>query len=267
MTPYVFFLDIDDTILYKKDKSDPGTVSPRVINTMKAVRELGHKVFINTGRAPSYFTDTIRSFPVDGYVCGCGSYLLENGKVLYQAQYPNHAILKWMERLSNPDDPGIIVEGIEKIFRYRNCYWLGDSDWIVSDSTEDFKEYLKHDSIVKASICNDIPPKLFAEILPEKEQDFLVIHHPTEHYTECCIKGCSKATGMKMIMDHLGLDMSRSIAIGDSENDLDMIKAAGIGVVMGQARDEIKQFADRICDDIHHDGAAKIMEEFAGILI
>ena len=72
---------------------------------------------------------------------------------------------------------------------------------------------------------------------------------------------------MKMIMDHLGLDMSRSIAIGDSENDLDMIKAAGIGVVMGQARDEIKQFADRICDDIHHDGAAKIMEEFAGILI
>ncbi|MBQ1272239.1 MAG: HAD family phosphatase [Clostridia bacterium] len=113
MTPYVFFLDIDDTILYKKDKADPGTVSERVLSAMKTARQMGHKVFINTGRAPSYFTDTIRAFPVDGYVCGCGAYLLENGKVLYQANYPDEAILKWMERLSNPDDPGIIVEGVD----------------------------------------------------------------------------------------------------------------------------------------------------------
>ena len=65
MTPYVFFLDIDDTILYKKDKYDQGSVSPRVLNAMQKARDMGHYVYINTGRAPSYFTDLIRSLPVE----------------------------------------------------------------------------------------------------------------------------------------------------------------------------------------------------------
>ena len=66
---------------------------------------------------------------------------------------------------------------------------------------------------------------------------------------------------MKIIMDHYGLSMERSVAIGDSENDLDMIKAAGIGVVMGQARDEIKQYADRVTETLLNDGAAVAIEE------
>lgn len=257
MTPYVFFLDIDDTILYKKDKFDQGSVSPRVLNAMQKARDMGHYVYINTGRAPSYFTDLIRSLPVDGYVCGCGSYVLCGDEVLYQANYPNDVIARWMKELSGPSDPGFVVEGVKRIFRYRNSYWAPEKDWILSDSVEDFYTYLQNDSVVKASICQDIDPT----ILPRLREDFWAIYHPTEHYTECCVKGCSKATGMKIIMDHYGLSMERSVAIGDSENDLDMIKAAGIGVVMGQARDEIKQYADRITETLLNDGAAVAIEE------
>ena len=76
MTPYVFFLDIDDTILYKN------TISPRVLSAMKLARQKGHFVYINTGRAPSFFDNTLRTLPVDGYVCGCGALVLQNGKVL-----------------------------------------------------------------------------------------------------------------------------------------------------------------------------------------
>ncbi len=264
MIPYVFFLDIDDTILYKKDKDDPGTISERVLRTMRTAREKGHKVFINTGRAPSFFDDPIQTLPVDGYVCGCGAYILVGEQILYQAKYPDAAIARWLKKLSAPGDPGIVVEGVKRIFRYRNSYWFPRKGWILSDSEEDFWDFLKDDSIVKASICNDIDPAVLPQILSELEQDFWVIHHPTEHYTECCVKGCSKATGMQKIMDYYGLDMSRSVAIGDSENDLDMIKAAGIGVVMGQSREEIKRFADRITDDVAHDGAAKIIEELIG---
>ena len=257
MTPYVFFLDIDDTILYKKDRYDPGTVSDRVLNTLKFARNQGHFVYINTGRAPSYFNDLIRSLPVDGYVCGCGTYgLKKSGEVLFQYTYPNGAVEKLLERFSAPDDPGIVAEGVKRIFRYRNSYWVPEKDWVLGETLEDFKEYLKHDCVVKASICQDVDPS----ILPELEQDFRVIHHPTEHYTECCIKTCSKAEGMKRIMELHGLDLSRSVAIGDSENDLDMIRAAGIGVVMGQARDEIKRYADRVTDSITEDGAATAIE-------
>ncbi len=256
MTPYVFFLDIDDTILYKKDRHDEGSISPAVLNAMKKARSLGHKIFINTGRAPSYFTDAIRALPVDGYVCGCGSYALKDGDLLFKYDYPNEALIRLMKSLSSPEAPGIVVEGIEKIFRYRNSYWEPQKDWILSDSVEDFREYLKIDQVVKASICQDIDPSL----IPVLEQDFWVIHHPTEHYTECCIKGCSKAIGMKRVMDCYGLEMSQSVAIGDSENDLDMIQAAGIGISMGQAKYSIKQAADRITHDILHDGAATAIE-------
>ena len=134
MTPYVFFLDIDDTILYKKDKYDQGSVSPRVLSAMQKARDMGHYVYINTGRAPSYFTDLIRSLPVDGYVCGCGAYVLCGGEVLYQANYPNDVIARWMKELSNPDDPGFVVEGVKRIFRYRNSYWAPEKDWVLSDS-------------------------------------------------------------------------------------------------------------------------------------
>ena len=257
MIPYVFFLDIDDTILYKKDRFDPGTVSKRVLNAIQTARDQGHFVYVNTGRAPSFFTDILWNLPVDGYVCGCGSYAIKkDGAPLFAFPYPNDRILKWVKRLSNPGDPGIVIEGVRKIFRYRNSYWVPLEGWILGDTVEEFLEYLKNETLVKASICQDIDPA----ILPELEEDFQVVYHPTEHYTECCIKGCSKATGMERIMQYHGLDMSRSVAIGDSENDLDMITAAGIGIVMGQAREEIKQYADRITDPLSEDGAATAIE-------
>ncbi len=257
MTPYVFFLDIDNTILYKPTPDHPGIISDRVKDSFRKARAAGHYVFINTGRAPSYFTEDIRTLPVDGYVAGCGTYIIFRGETVFRAEYPTQALAKWMKRLSAPGDPGIVAEGEKRIFRYRNSYWVPEKDWILSDSPEDFYEFLKDDIVVKASVCNDIDPA----ILPELEQDFAVCYHPTEHYTECGTKGYSKATGMEMILSRLGLDMSRAVAVGDSENDLDMLKAAGIAVVMGQAREEIKAHADIVCDTVQKDGAAKIMEE------
>lgn len=256
MTHYVFFLDIDDTILYKNSPGDEGTVNQAVRDAMSKARGLGHKVWINTGRAPSYFTDPIRNLPVDGFVCGCGAYALTEGKALFHHEYPVQGLIRLMNRLSNPEDPGIVVEGIHQIFRYRNSYWTPQEDWILSDSVEEFIEYLNHDTVIKANVCQDISP----DLLPILREDFSVIHHPLEHYTECCPKGCTKATGMEKVMAYYGLDMSRSVAIGDSENDLDMISAAGIGVAMGQARQSVKEIADMITDDIYHDGAATAIE-------
>ncbi len=257
MTPYAFFLDIDNTILYKPTPDHPGIITDRVKEAFRKARAAGHYVFINTGRAPSYFYGDIPTLPVDGYVAGCGTYIIFRGEVIFRAEYPVEALERWIQRLSEPGDPGIVAEGEKRIFRYRNSYWVPEDDWILGETIEDFREYLKADHLVKASVCNDIDPAL----LPELERDFEVCHHPTEHYTECGTKGYSKATGMEMVLARLGLDKSRAVAVGDSENDLEMLKAAGIAVVMGQAREEIKQYADIICDTVQNDGAAKIIEE------
>ena len=51
------------------------------------------------------------------------------------------------------------------------------------------------------------------------------------------------------------------MACGDAENDYEMIKAAGIGVVMENGTDEMKEIADYITDDHNSDGVAKAIEK------
>ena len=51
--------------------------------------------------------------------------------------------------------------------------------------------------------------------------------------------------------------MDEVIAMGDSLNDIEMIKAAGCGVAMGNAQNEVKKAADWITDTNEEDGVAK----------
>lgn len=53
-------------------------------------------------------------------------------------------------------------------------------------------------------------------------------------------KGVSKASGLKWLGDYLGIGTEEMIAFGDSGNDLEMLKTAGVGVAMGNAEKEVK---------------------------
>jgi 5-amino-6-(5-phospho-D-ribitylamino)uracil phosphatase len=74
--------------------------------------------------------------------------------------------------------------------------------------------------------------------------------------------GISKATGLFDICGLLGIEMSEVIAMGDSLNDLAMIRAAGLGVAMGNAQDEVKQSAEIITASNVEDGVARIIEQY-----
>ena len=50
------------------------------------------------------------------------------------------------------------------------------------------------------------------------------------------------------------------MAFGDGTNDLSMIRAAGLGVAMGNADFAVKAAADTVCDDNEHDGVAVFLE-------
>lgn len=73
-------------------------------------------------------------------------------------------------------------------------------------------------------------------------------------------KNCSKAGTLKVLCDRLGISMSEIMAAGDSLNDLDMLKAAGFSVAMGNAEECVKQCADYITADNDCDGLAKAIE-------
>lgn len=84
----------------------------------------------------------------------------------------------------------------------------------------------------------------------------------TPHSLEINAPGVSKANGLKALCKHLGIDLSECIAVGDAENDEEMISVAGLKVAMGNAQDRIKRIADVVCSDCEHDGVAEIIEQY-----
>ncbi len=72
-------------------------------------------------------------------------------------------------------------------------------------------------------------------------------------YYELLPKDTDKGTGLLRLAEMLGIPMNRVIAVGDNENDLSLIKAAGIGIAVANAADRVKAAADYVtresCDD------------------
>ena len=62
--------------------------------------------------------------------------------------------------------------------------------------------------------------------------------------------------------EHLGLDSQNTIAFGDGGNDTSMIRAAGIGVAMGNALESLKQEADYITTTVDEDGILNAFRHF-----
>lgn len=75
-------------------------------------------------------------------------------------------------------------------------------------------------------------------------------------------KGVSKGEGVRRLAEHLGIQQHEIMCMGDSENDLSMIKYAGLGVAMGNASDEIKAAADYVTDTNIQAGVAKAVRQW-----
>ena len=75
-------------------------------------------------------------------------------------------------------------------------------------------------------------------------------------------KGVTKAYGIQLLAQELGIEQAEVMAIGDEENDLSMIAYAGVGVAMGNAISAVKEAADVVTATNEEDGVAKIVSEY-----
>ena len=71
-----------------------------------------------------------------------------------------------------------------------------------------------------------------------------------------------KSAGIRKYLEEQGLDRSEVMAFGDGENDIEMIRFAGIGVAMGNAAESVKAAADYVTDTIDNDGIEKALRHF-----
>jgi Cof subfamily protein (haloacid dehalogenase superfamily) len=74
--------------------------------------------------------------------------------------------------------------------------------------------------------------------------------------------GASKGTALRLLLKDLGIEPGEVLAIGDGENDIEMIQMAGVGVAMGNASEKLKAVANAIVTDNDHDGVAEAVYQF-----
>lgn len=79
---------------------------------------------------------------------------------------------------------------------------------------------------------------------------------------ECIPKGQSKGTGLIKLCEYLSIPAKAAIAVGDADNDIEMLEAAGFAVAMGNANKTILKLADAIVADNDHDGCAEAIENY-----
>ncbi|WP_105114839.1 Cof-type HAD-IIB family hydrolase [Streptococcus suis] len=82
-----------------------------------------------------------------------------------------------------------------------------------------------------------------------------------DYLLEILPNGASKATGLKKLADRLGILPEEIMAMGDANNDLEMIAFAGLGIAMGNANEQVKAIAQDITDTNENNGVAKAIEK------
>ncbi len=255
---YCIFLDIDGTLMgesYEAFKKN--------MEAVRKVRSLGHKVFVSTGRATAYLPLKIKtSTDFDGIISGAGSVSRMGEKEIFKNLMPYGIIEKYCRFALEHQLPAIL-EGQE------HMYYFG----LAKDIEEDFVAIDVEDRWIKLdekNISNILTPNIPIEkftILGEvpKELDSVLgddcVVLRFSHYGEVIQKSRGKGKALLEITEILDIPCERSIAMGDSMNDYDMIKAAGIGVAMDNAPDELKNVADMITDSVDNAGVAAALSK------
>ena len=93
------------------------------------------------------------------------------------------------------------------------------------------------------------------------EQTGARVTHSSWRNVELMSHGMGKAPALGWLAEHLGISLGDCMAFGDNANDMDMLRAVGWPVAVGNATDEVKAVARLVADTDANDGVAKVILE------
>lgn len=119
-------------------------------------------------------------------------------------------------------------------------------------------------SIIKMMMIDD-PEKLarVEQELPDFMRERFTVVKSTPFFLEILNKNVNKGAAVHQLATHLGLTSDEVMAIGDNENDLEMIQYAGTGVAMGNATENVKNHATVITKTNNEHGVAHAIRTYA----
>ena len=101
-----------------------------------------------------------------------------------------------------------------------------------------------------------------AALLDEDVTDGVAVpYHGAGEWVELLPEGVSKASGLAVLCDRLGVGRDEVVAVGDGWNDIPMLEWAGVGVAMADAAEHVLAVADRVVPSAAQDGVAVLLDE------
>jgi Cof subfamily protein (haloacid dehalogenase superfamily) len=247
------FLDIDETLVTGGNGPFPDD-----IEVLEEAHRRGHKLFLSTGRSLAHIPETLRGAVwLDGIVAGAGADVLVGDKTIYHRCVPRK-ILPAICALYLQMDKFCVFEGVSDVYaiNFPHRFYNSSETVLPIHRDNDFLTRYQDAEITKLTIDG---------VISEAERKLLSEHFHFNifpDYFEGILPGESKSKGMSMVLEHLGIPHENSIAIGDSINDIDIICAAGLGIAMGNACDELKALAGAITGDCGKGGVGQAIRKF-----
>ena len=270
MKKKILFLDLDGTLL-----NDAKQITQGNRDALRKALAAGHKVVIATGRA---MASAVKQNLLLGLTCpGCyiiaynGGMILDShtGQIIFQKLLPGDLALQIMQlgreqnvHIQTYDEDSVVLESWavnEKLEHYCN------GSKLPYRVAEDLTEELKRDvpKVLAIDLHDRQPMEVLSEAVIQKFGQQVDCYFSCAEYLEIVPKGVNKGNAITWMCRKLGIDIADSIACGDADNDLTMIRTAGIGVAMANGTDEAKTAANYITEhDNNHDGIAEVVEKF-----
>ncbi|MBQ1534753.1 MAG: HAD family phosphatase [Erysipelotrichaceae bacterium] len=266
----VVALDLDGT-LYRDDK----TISEETINELKRISDLGVIILPSTGRTHLELSVLLDRLPFLRYALCCNGgavYDYLESRYIYEETIPYGLALEVLEyvkklpvyetavidgrRIGKGDEKGEVCEYIRKVA----VKGVLPNIQGVTDVKEAYAErHLDAQKLLLYPAENADKDEVIADLRSAFPQ--LEISSSGAKLIEVNIKGVDKGKALKDFCRLMDIPIEESIAFGDAENDISMLDAAGMAVVMENGTPETKKHADMICPSNNDDGVRRVIEE------
>ena len=251
----ILFFDIDETLISHKTFTIPESTK----NALKKAKENGHLIFINRGRTKSIIGDDIKELDFDGYVCGCGTYIEVDDKVLYSNRISKEKYSTILDSLKKYE-LNAVLEGEEAIYVDENT----EDDLLLSNLRKQnypIKPYDIDNMTFNKMFIRYNDNKYIDNFCEDTKEIFDYIDHGTGT-RELIPKGHSKGSGIDFLIDYFKIDKKDTFAFGDSNNDIPMLENVTNSIVMGNGNPDLFKKATFVTKHIDEDGIEYAMKHF-----
>ncbi len=267
MTSRVIALDLDGTLL-----TPTKTLLPSSLQALARAREAGFTPIIVTGRHHVAIHPFYQALALDTpAICCNGTYLYDYQakKVIEADPLPVDQALQLIDMLNEHKVHALMYVDDAMVYETPTGHVLRTLNWAQSLSPEQRPVFTQVDSLAqtarevnavwKFALTDEDSAKLNAFALEVEQQLGLECERSWHDQIDIARQGNSKGKRLAQWVASQGLSMQDVVAFGDNFNDISMLQAAGVGVAMGNAADEVKAHANVVIGDNTTDTIAEFI--------